>query len=69
MLDRARSRRCGHIIAAAAERLRSTPLYRTLLSCRTLDAATIKLPRRMPYHVAMELPFTGRVMDAEEAKR
>lgn len=33
------------------------------------DAATIKLPRRMPYHVAMELLFTGRVMDAEEARR
>ncbi|MGE0212175.1 MAG: carnitinyl-CoA dehydratase [Parvibaculaceae bacterium] len=32
------------------------------------DAATIKLPRRMPYHVAMELLFTGRVVDAEEAK-
>ena len=24
------------------------------------DAATIKLPRRMPYQVAMELLFTGR---------
>jgi crotonobetainyl-CoA hydratase len=33
------------------------------------DAATIKLPRRIPYHVAMELLFTGRVIDAEEAKR
>ena len=33
------------------------------------DAATIKLPRRLPYHVAMELLFTGRVMDAAEAKR
>jgi crotonobetainyl-CoA hydratase len=33
------------------------------------DAATIKLPRRMPYHVAMELLFTGRVMDAAEARR
>jgi crotonobetainyl-CoA hydratase len=33
------------------------------------DAATIKLPRRMPYHIAMELLFTGRVMDAEEARR
>ena len=32
------------------------------------DAATIKLPRRMPYHVAMELLFTGRWMEAEEAK-
>ena len=33
------------------------------------DAATIKLPRRMPYHVAMELLLTGRWMDAEEAQR
>ncbi len=32
------------------------------------DAATIKLPRRIPYHVAMELLFTGRTMDAKEAK-
>jgi crotonobetainyl-CoA hydratase len=32
------------------------------------DAATIKLPRRIPYHVAMELLFTGRRMDAHEAK-
>ena len=33
------------------------------------DAATIKLPKRMPYHVAMDLLFTGRWMDAEEAAR
>ena len=33
------------------------------------DAATIKLPRRIPYHVAMELLFTGRRMDALEAQR
>ncbi len=33
------------------------------------DAATIKLPKRMPYHVAMELLFTGRWMDADEAHR
>ena len=32
------------------------------------DAATLKLPRRMPYHVAMDLLFTGRWMDAAEAK-
>ena len=32
------------------------------------DAATIKLPRRIPYHVAMELLFTGRHIDAAEAK-
>lgn len=33
------------------------------------DAATIKLPRRIPYHVAMDLLFTGRPMDAAEAHR
>ena len=33
------------------------------------DAASIKLPKRMPYHVAMELLLTGRFMEAEEAKR
>ena len=31
------------------------------------DAATLKLPRRVPYHVAMELLLTGRWMDATEA--
>ncbi|MES0168099.1 carnitinyl-CoA dehydratase [Mesorhizobium sp. M0027] len=33
------------------------------------DAATIKLPKRIPYHVAMELLLTGRWMDADEARR
>jgi len=33
------------------------------------DAATIRLPKRMPYHVAMELLLTGRWMPAEEAAR
>jgi crotonobetainyl-CoA hydratase len=32
------------------------------------DAATIKLPRRIPYHVAMDLLLTGRWMDVAEAK-
>jgi crotonobetainyl-CoA hydratase len=32
------------------------------------DAASIKLPRRIPFHVAMELLFTGRRIDAAEAK-
>ena len=32
------------------------------------DAASIKLPRRIPYLVAMELLFTGRPIDAAEAK-
>ncbi len=33
------------------------------------DAASIKLPKRIPYHVAMDLLLTGRWMDAEEALR
>ena len=33
------------------------------------DAAAIKLPKRIPYHVAMELLLTGRWMDATEAQR
>ena len=32
------------------------------------DAATIKLRRRIPYHVALEFLMTGRWMDAKEAK-
>ena len=32
------------------------------------DAASIKLPRRIPYHVAMELLLTGRRIDVHEAK-
>jgi crotonobetainyl-CoA hydratase len=32
------------------------------------DAATIKLPRFIPYHVAMEMLFTGRRIDTTEAK-
>ena len=33
------------------------------------DAATIKLPKRIPYHVAMDLLLTGRWMDCAEAHR
>ena len=33
------------------------------------DAASIKLPKRIPYHVAMDLLLTGRWFDAEEAVR
>ncbi len=31
------------------------------------DAATIKLPKRVPYHVALEMLLTGRWMDTDEA--
>ena len=33
------------------------------------DAASVKLPKRIPYHIAMEMLFTGRWIDAEEAHR
>ena len=33
------------------------------------DAASIKLPKRISYHVAMDLLLTGRWFDAEEAQR
>ncbi|MEL6465983.1 MAG: carnitinyl-CoA dehydratase [Pseudomonadota bacterium] len=33
------------------------------------DAASIKLPKRIPYHIAMELLLTGRWFDAQEAHR
>lgn len=33
------------------------------------DAATLKMPKRIPYHVAMDLLLTGRWFDAEEALR
>lgn len=33
------------------------------------DAASVKLPKRIPYHIAMELLLTGRWFDADEANR
>lgn len=33
------------------------------------DAASIKLPKRIPYHIAMELLLTGRWLDPQEAHR
>ena len=33
------------------------------------DAATLRLPKRIPYHIAMDLLLTGRWMNAEEACR
>ncbi len=33
------------------------------------DAASIKLPKRIPYHIAMDMLLTGRWIDAEEAAR
>ena len=33
------------------------------------ESAAVRLPRRIPYHVAVELMMTGRWMDADEALR
>lgn len=33
------------------------------------DAASIKLPKRIPYHVAMDLLLTGRWFDVDEAQQ
>lgn len=33
------------------------------------DAATAKLPKRIPWHLAMDLLLTGRWMDADEGQR
>jgi crotonobetainyl-CoA hydratase len=33
------------------------------------DAASIKLPKRIPYHIAMEMLLTGRWLNADEAHR
>ena len=33
------------------------------------DAASIKLPKRIPYHIAMDMLLTGRWLEAEEAHR
>ncbi|MDA7593022.1 carnitinyl-CoA dehydratase [Rhodobacteraceae bacterium] len=33
------------------------------------DAASIRLPKRIPYHIAMDMLFTGRWLGAEEAAR
>lgn len=33
------------------------------------DAASVKLPKRIPYQIAMEMLLTGRWLDAEEAAR
>jgi crotonobetainyl-CoA hydratase len=53
------------IIIAAEHATFSLPEIR---SGTVADAASIKLPRRIPYHVAMELLFTGRVIGTAEAK-
>ena len=40
-----------------------------ILSGTVADAASVKLPKRIPYHIAMELLFTGRWFTSEEAHK
>jgi len=54
------------IILAAEHASFSLPEIR---SGTLADAASIKLPKRIPYHVAMEMLLTGRWIEAGEAAR
>ncbi len=56
----------GDIILAAEHASFALPEIR---SGTVADAASIKLPKRIPYHVAMEMLLTGRWFDAAEAQR
>ncbi len=54
------------IILAAGHATFALPEIR---SGTVADAASVKLPKRIPYHVAMEMLLTGRWLDAQEAHR
>ena len=56
----------GDIILAAEHASFALPEIR---SGTVADAASVKLPKRIPYHIAMELLLTGRWFDAVEANR
>ncbi|MCC1494812.1 carnitinyl-CoA dehydratase [Cognatishimia sp. F0-27] len=56
----------GDMILAADHAQFALPEIR---SGTVADAASIKLPKRIPYHIAMEMLFTGRWLDAQEAHR
>ncbi len=57
---------CGDFILCARGARFSLPEIRAGILA---DGATIKLRRRIPYHVAVDLLMTGRWMEAEEAMR
>jgi len=56
---------CDLLIAADHARFAMPEIQSGTLA----DAATLKLPKRIPYHVAMDLLLTGRWFDTEEAMR
>ena len=55
---------CDLILASA----NATFALPEIRSGTVADAASIKLPKRIPYHVAMDLLLTGRWFDATEAR-
>ena len=57
---------CADIIIAAEHATFALPEIR---SGTVADAASLKLPKRIPYHIAMEMLLTGRWLDAEEGNR
>src|SRR6056297_284006 len=57
---------CADIILAADHASFALPEIR---SGTVADAASIKLPRRIPHHIAMEMLLTGRWIDVEEGAR
>ena len=57
---------CADIIIAADHASFALPEIR---SGTVADAASIKLPKRIPYHVAMEMLLTGRWLEVEEGQR
>ena len=56
---------CDIILAAET----STFALPEINSGTVADAASIKLPKRIPYHIAMEMLMTGRWINAEEAAK
>lgn len=56
----------GDILLAAEHASFALPEIR---SGTVADAASVKLPKRIPYHIAMEMLLTGRWLDATEAAR
>ncbi|MDR0810167.1 MAG: crotonobetainyl-CoA hydratase [Gemmobacter sp.] len=56
---------CDLILASS----RATFALPEIRSGTVADAASIKLPKRIPYHVAMDLLLTGRWFGADEALR
>jgi enoyl-CoA hydratase len=55
---------CDLVVAARGARLGIPEVTRGLVA---VGGALLRLPRRIPYHVAMELALTGEPIDAERA--